>query len=201
MSDDTLHDELQEATGRAIRARRAELGMTLRDLADACGISYSYLSEIERGGSGKRVTTDKLMAVAHALGLTPSDLLERGEALWRSATPVAAEDAPPPRDLLQRGGRDEGPESDPSARRLPPRDPTAREQPWDYAAQRAAWPDEDHAPGDQPHRNTEREMRHRIGHPLEDLELEDLRVIETLAQDLRRRADEIRIRYGRRRRS
>ena len=38
-----------QVDGGAIRQRRMELGMTLRDCATAAGMSHSYLSEIETG--------------------------------------------------------------------------------------------------------------------------------------------------------
>ncbi|MDX3515659.1 helix-turn-helix domain-containing protein [Streptomyces caniscabiei] len=38
-----------QVDGAAIRKRRMELGMTLRDCARAAGMAHSYLSEIETG--------------------------------------------------------------------------------------------------------------------------------------------------------
>ncbi len=35
--------------GAAIRSRRKELGLTQQELADACGCSIMYLSNLERG--------------------------------------------------------------------------------------------------------------------------------------------------------
>lgn len=35
--------------GDAIRGLREELGLTLRELAAAAGVSFSYLAEVERG--------------------------------------------------------------------------------------------------------------------------------------------------------
>ena|SRR5436190_19378006 len=74
--------ELYEALGRAIRAIRAELGMDRRELAELSGVSYPYLSEIENGK--KRPSSRALVALAEALGMAPSELLQRAESLTPS---------------------------------------------------------------------------------------------------------------------
>lgn len=53
--------------GARIRARRLELGLTLRELSAAVGCSVAYLSEIERGSRTPR--GGKAAEVAAALGL------------------------------------------------------------------------------------------------------------------------------------
>lgn len=52
--------------GEAIRARRRELGWTLMQLAARCGVTYQWLSEIERGAE---VHTSTLTKVLEALGM------------------------------------------------------------------------------------------------------------------------------------
>lgn len=52
--------------------------MTLDSLAEAAGVSASYLSEVERGI--KRPSTDVVARVAEAFGMRPSEFLERVEA-------------------------------------------------------------------------------------------------------------------------
>lgn len=70
--------------GRAIAATRVERGMKRGQLAEAARVSYPYLSELEKGT--KRGSTQKVAQIAHALGLTLSQLLARAEALTRGAT-------------------------------------------------------------------------------------------------------------------
>jgi transcriptional regulator with XRE-family HTH domain len=59
--------------GRAIRSIRDERGMTLEALAEAAGVSASYLSEVERGL--KRPSTDVVAKIADAFGMLPSEFL------------------------------------------------------------------------------------------------------------------------------
>lgn len=80
-------------TGRAERRRldyagaiarlRRERGMTRETLAEASGVSASFLSEVERGL--KRPSTDVLAKVAEALGMAPSELLAYVETLEAGA--------------------------------------------------------------------------------------------------------------------
>jgi len=56
-----------------IERLRRERGMTREALAEASGVSASYLSEVERGF--KRPSTDVLAKIAQALGMAPSQLL------------------------------------------------------------------------------------------------------------------------------
>jgi transcriptional regulator with XRE-family HTH domain len=68
-----------EALGRAIKVTRAEQGLERKELARLSGLSYPYLSEIEKGK--KRASTEALLPIAQALGLRQSELLERAEGL------------------------------------------------------------------------------------------------------------------------
>lgn len=61
------------AFGAAVRARRAEMGITLEQLAEATGISRSALSRIERGALGTSLSYG--LAIAQALGCELSQLL------------------------------------------------------------------------------------------------------------------------------
>lgn len=67
------------ALGRAIKVTRTELGLERKELARLSGLSYPYLSEIEKGK--KRASTEALLPIARALGLRQSELLERAERL------------------------------------------------------------------------------------------------------------------------
>src|SRR5215210_2304536 len=72
-------EQLRRALGRVIAMRRAELGMKRNDLRDLSSLSYPYLAELEHGT--KRPSQSALSAIAEALQLRPSELLERAEAL------------------------------------------------------------------------------------------------------------------------
>ena len=67
------------ALGRAIRVTRTEQGLERKELARLAGLSYPYVSEIEKGT--KRASTEALLPIARALGLRQSELLERAERL------------------------------------------------------------------------------------------------------------------------
>jgi transcriptional regulator with XRE-family HTH domain len=53
--------------GENIRARRKELGLTLRQLAKEAGCTASFLCDVEHGK--RRIGADLLLAVCSALGL------------------------------------------------------------------------------------------------------------------------------------
>ena len=57
-----------------IRAARKERGISQRDLARALGMAQSTLSRIERGE--RRLGVDQLIAIARALGVSPSDMID-----------------------------------------------------------------------------------------------------------------------------
>jgi transcriptional regulator with XRE-family HTH domain len=60
------------AIGSVLRGRREALHRTLTEVAAEAALSPAHLSEVERGR--KEVSTERLMAVAHALGVRPADL-------------------------------------------------------------------------------------------------------------------------------
>jgi|SRR5215211_2758138 len=82
--------KLREAVGEALRRRRQAQGRTLREVADAAGVSLTYLSEVERGR--KEASSEVLKAVCAALQLGLADLFfEVAEALAAAeAVPVPA---------------------------------------------------------------------------------------------------------------
>lgn len=71
--------DFYEALGRAIKVTRTEQGLERKELARISGLSYPYLSEIEKGK--KRASTEALLPIGRALGLRQSELLERAEGL------------------------------------------------------------------------------------------------------------------------
>jgi XRE family transcriptional regulator, stress-response regulator len=63
---------LREAVGDALRRRRQAQGRTLREVAEAAGVSLTYLSEVERGR--KEASSEVLEAVCAALHLGLAEL-------------------------------------------------------------------------------------------------------------------------------
>jgi transcriptional regulator with XRE-family HTH domain len=81
------------AIGEHLRARRHELGWSLRDLADRLGCSPSLISQIERGLANPSVST--LYSIVQALDVSLDELLFNE----RRATTTD----PPPGGPIQRG--------------------------------------------------------------------------------------------------
>ena len=65
--------ELSE-TGKRIKARRKEIGMSAEELADRIGVSHSTMYRYENGGI-ERVTTKRLGEIAAVLRVSPDYLL------------------------------------------------------------------------------------------------------------------------------
>ena len=82
--------KLREAVGGALRRRRQHQGRTLREVAEAAGVSLTYLSEVERGR--KEASSEVLEAVCAALHLGLAELFfEVAETLAvAEAVPVPA---------------------------------------------------------------------------------------------------------------
>jgi transcriptional regulator with XRE-family HTH domain len=73
---------LRSIIGATLRRRRQSQARTLREVAEAAGVSLTYLSEVERGC--KEASSEVLEAICGALGLVLSDLLfEVAEELVR----------------------------------------------------------------------------------------------------------------------
>jgi transcriptional regulator with XRE-family HTH domain len=89
--------KLREAVGEALRRRRLDQGRTLREVAEAAGVSLTYLSEVERGR--KEASSEVLEAVCAALHLALAELFfEVAETLALvEAAPVPAVGFLPPR--------------------------------------------------------------------------------------------------------
>ena len=81
-----------EALGQLIRTRRQALGMRRRDLVDATGLSYPYVSQIE---TGYRLPSDRAVRdLAAALQMDPVELAstfpqDRQPSLQLLSTPSA----------------------------------------------------------------------------------------------------------------
>ncbi|MEM7270475.1 MAG: XRE family transcriptional regulator [Pseudomonadota bacterium] len=78
---------LQAAIGRAARARRRELGVTVAELAESSGLSLGMISKIENGATSASLTS--LQALAEALGMPITEFFRRFEAS-RAAVHVRA---------------------------------------------------------------------------------------------------------------
>ena len=82
-----------EALGRAIKVARTELGLSRKELAARAKISYPYIADIESGRG--RPSSGALLAVAGALGMSPSTLMAMGESfVQRMQEPSTDADAP-----------------------------------------------------------------------------------------------------------
>ena len=60
------------ALGSVLRTRREAVRRTLSEIATEAGLSPAHLSEVERGR--KEISTERLLAVAHALGARPAEI-------------------------------------------------------------------------------------------------------------------------------
>lgn len=76
--------------GAALRLLRVGSGQSLRTLAGAVGVSSAYLSRVEHGHD-PAPTPDRLVAIAHALHVPPSLLLELAERVAPEVADYLAE--------------------------------------------------------------------------------------------------------------
>ena len=61
-------------TGKRIKQRRKEIGMSAEELADCIGVSHATMYRYENGGI-ERVTTKRLGEIANVLRVSPDFLL------------------------------------------------------------------------------------------------------------------------------
>jgi transcriptional regulator with XRE-family HTH domain len=81
---------MRDLIGASLRRHRQAQGRTLREVAQAAGVSLTYLSEVERGL--KEASSEVLEAICAALGVVLSDLLfEVAEALVRLEVQAGAD--------------------------------------------------------------------------------------------------------------
>ncbi|WP_112236888.1 helix-turn-helix domain-containing protein [Kribbella monticola] len=67
--------------GRRVRERRNELGLSQEALADACGLHWTFIGQVERGQ--RNLALHNIVKVAAGLGVDPGRLV--------AALPVPAE--------------------------------------------------------------------------------------------------------------
>ena len=78
-SDDKSESEAGDCFvtfGERLRQLRKERGLTLRDLAEAVGVDFTYLSKMENEKAGYLPGADTIRALAEALDADPLELLE-----------------------------------------------------------------------------------------------------------------------------
>jgi len=63
---------IRAALGSVLRSRREAARRTLSEVAAEAGLSPAHLSEVERGL--KEISTERLVAVAHALAISPAGI-------------------------------------------------------------------------------------------------------------------------------
>lgn len=69
-------DQLLHDLGAAVRSRRGELGLTMKDVAERAGVSARFLVQLEAGEGN--ISVARLEDVAEALGTTGAELLAAG---------------------------------------------------------------------------------------------------------------------------
>lgn len=72
--------------GRKIAARREELGISRKQLAEATNLSYPYIAQIETGY--RLVSAKHQVNVARALGMSLDELFGTDEELLAGGTPM-----------------------------------------------------------------------------------------------------------------
>lgn len=72
--------------GRKIAARREELGMSRKQLAEATNLSYPYIAQIETGY--RLVSAKHQVNLARALGMSLDELFGTEEALHATTAPM-----------------------------------------------------------------------------------------------------------------
>ncbi|HUJ09944.1 MAG TPA: helix-turn-helix transcriptional regulator [Verrucomicrobiae bacterium] len=76
MDQDT---KLLRAFGLALRQERERLGVSQDVLADLAGLHRTYIGSVERGE--RNLSLKNIVAIARALGIPASELVERAESL------------------------------------------------------------------------------------------------------------------------
>lgn len=61
------------AFGERVRARRHELGESQEDLADASGLHWTFVGQVERGR--RNISLHNILKIAQGLQIDPGDLV------------------------------------------------------------------------------------------------------------------------------
>ncbi len=59
--------------GERVRQRRHELGASQEELADACGLHWTFVGQVERGR--RNISLHNILKLAKGLAIDPGDLL------------------------------------------------------------------------------------------------------------------------------
>ena len=59
--------------GERVRARRHKLGKSQEQLADACGLHWTFVGQVERGR--RNLSLHNLLKIAEGLGIDPAELV------------------------------------------------------------------------------------------------------------------------------
>jgi transcriptional regulator with XRE-family HTH domain len=86
--------------GQKLRELRQEKGLTLRGLAEATGLSFTYLSKVETGKVPYTPAADKIRALADALGVDALGLLEAADKVPPELGTIASD--PTARKFIER---------------------------------------------------------------------------------------------------
>lgn len=82
-----MHEELLIAYGKSIRLIRQSKQISQEELADACGLHRTYISDVELGK--RNVSLENIGKIAYALDVKISDIfieVEQNESIWRIQT-------------------------------------------------------------------------------------------------------------------
>jgi transcriptional regulator with XRE-family HTH domain len=60
--------------GERVRARRQKLGKSQEQLADDCGLHWTYVGQVERGR--RNISLHNILKIAGGLAIDPSDLVQ-----------------------------------------------------------------------------------------------------------------------------
>lgn len=66
--------DYQKILGENVRSLRIERQLTQEQLAEICNLHRTYIGAIERGD--RNVSLNNIAKIAHALNVTPADLLQ-----------------------------------------------------------------------------------------------------------------------------
>ena len=72
-----MKEKLCEVVGRRVRSLREAQGFSQESFAARCNLHRTYIGGIERGE--RNITLETLQTIAHALNVSPVDLLKDSE--------------------------------------------------------------------------------------------------------------------------
>lgn len=75
------------AFGERVRARRHDLGQSQEDLADACGLHWTFIGQVERGR--RNISLHNILKIADGLRMDPGDLVRGLRAPTSLPAPAA----------------------------------------------------------------------------------------------------------------